>query len=75
MAGELIPFPIQRKSAGEAVEVILAVLDELAVMAIAEETHAEVAAEERGLIMIMGRAELVQHLIHARQRPKIREVQ
>jgi len=75
MTGELIPFPIQRKAAGEAVNVILAVLDELAVMAIAEETHAEVAAEERGLIMIMGRAELVQHLIHARQRPKIREVQ
>ena len=71
----LIPFPIQRKSAGEAVDVILAVLDELAVMAIAEETHAEVAAAERGLIMIMGRAELVHHLIHARQRPKIREVQ
>ena len=71
----LIPFPAPRKSAGDAVDVILTVLDELAVMAIAEETHAEVAAEERGLIMIMGRAELVQHLIHARQRPKIREVQ
>jgi len=71
----LIPFPIQRKSAGEAVDVILDVLDDLAVMAIAEETHAEVAAKERGLIMIMGRAELVQRLIWQRQKSRIREVQ
>ena len=75
MAGELIPFPIQRKSAGEAVDVIIAVLVELAAMAADVATYDEVAAEERKLIEIMGRAELVQRLIRQRQKSRLWEVQ
>ena len=71
----LIPFPIQRKSAGEAVDVILAVLVELAAMAADVATYDEVAAEERKLIEIMGRAELVQRLIRQRQPSRLRELQ
>jgi len=71
----LIPFPIQRKSAGEAVDVIIAVLVELAAMAADVATYDEVAAEERKLIEIMGRAELVQRLIWQRQKSRIWEVQ
>ena len=71
----LIPFPIQRKSAGEAVDVIIAVLVELAAMAADVATYDEVAAEERKLIEIMGRAELVQRLIRQRQKSRIWEVQ
>jgi len=71
----LIPFPIQRKSAGEAVDVILAVLVELAAMAADVATYDEVAAEERKLIEIMGRAELVQRLIRQRQKSRLWERQ
>ena len=70
----LIPFPIQRKSAGEAVDVILAVLVELAAMVSENETYDEVAAVEKKLVEIMGRAELVQRLIWQRQKSRIWEV-
>ena len=65
----------EREKAGMAVDIILAVLDELAAMAIADETYAEVAAEEQSLVTIMGRAELVQRLIWQRQKSRIRELQ
>jgi len=71
----LIPFPIQRKSAGEAADVIIAVLVELAAMASENETYDEVAAVEKKLVEIMGRAELVQRLIRQRQKSRTWEVQ
>ena len=66
---------IDEHKAAMAVDIILVVLDELAAMAIADETYAEVAAEEQSLVTIMGRAELVQRLIWQRQKSRIWEVQ
>jgi len=66
---------IDEPKAAMAVDIILVVLDELAAMAIADETYDEVAAEEQSLVTIMGRAELVQRLIWQRQKSKIRELQ
>jgi len=65
----------ERETAGMAVDIILKVLVELAAMAATDETYDEVAAEERKIIEIMGRAELVQRLIWQRQKSKIRELQ
>jgi hypothetical protein len=63
-----------REPVGQAVNSIIAALDEIAAMALRPETYDEVAAEERSLGAISSRAQLILSFIDARRSSKIRVV-
>jgi hypothetical protein len=63
-----------REPVAQAVNSIIAALDEIAAMALRPETYDEVAAEERSLGAISSRAQLILSFIDARRSSKIRVV-